>query len=66
MERVYDSKTFEEALNAVKERLNDPSCVIHENEKRMILMKAEACITLINLQKYITNSWLRFEKMGVM
>jgi len=65
MERVYDSKTYEDAMNAVNERLNDPLCVIRENEKRMILMKAKECVTLIALQTYITNSWLRFEGMPV-
>lgn len=64
LDQVYTSKSFEDALNTVKTRLDDPTCVIHGAEKNLIIMRATDCLTLVKLQMYITNSFLKYEKMG--
>ena len=65
IEKVYVAKTFEEGMTILKEHLNDPQCVIRPAEGRVIIIKAQMCLSLPKLQQYLTNSWFKFEGMGV-
>jgi hypothetical protein len=62
---IYVSKSFEEALATVFKHLDDPEVSIHDNERFLIKRKAELCGSLLALQKYITNSFLKYENMSV-
>ncbi len=64
MEEVYTSTSFEDAFTIVKEHIEDSP--IRESEGRMIINKAMQCgPSLTRLQQYITNSWFKYEGMGV-
>ena len=65
IDQVYVAKTFEDGMKIVKEHLENPECVIRPAEGRVIVIKAQMCQTLPKLQQYLTNSWFKFEGMGV-
>jgi len=64
IEYVYVSTSFEVAIEIVKEHLEASD--IKESECRVILIKATQCApSLEDLQKYLTNSWFKFEGLGI-
>jgi len=63
LDDVYQSKTFDEAF-AITEKLLTES-KLHDNEKRVMILNAKGCVTLPRLQQYLTNSWLKYENLGV-
>ncbi len=64
MEDVYDASDFDTAITIVEEHLEQSE--IRESEGRAILIKAKLCgPSLEKLQKYLTNSWLKYEGMSV-
>ena len=64
MEDVYDASDFDTAITMVEEHLEQSE--IRESEGRTILIKSKGCApSLLNLQKYLTNSWLHYEGMSV-
>jgi len=65
MEEVYTSKTFDEGINIVKNYLTSNDCPIRKSEGNMIIQKSIECTSLPKLQQYITNSWFKYEGMGV-
>ncbi len=65
IDQVYVVKSFEEGMKIVKEHLENPECVIRPTEGRVIIIKAQMCQTLPKLQQYLTNSWFKFEGMGL-
>ena len=62
LNQVYQAKTLEEAF-AITEKLLLGS-PLRENEKQAIIRNAEECTSLVRLQQYITNSWLKYEGMS--
>lgn len=66
MDKIYQSTDFDSALAIIKERMSDPQISIHPEERRLIVLKAGLCMpSLVKLQQYVTNSYLKFSKMGV-
>lgn len=66
IDQVYVAKSFEEGMKVVKEHLENPECIIRPAEGRVIIIKAQQCDpSLSKLQQYLTNSWLKFEGMGL-
>ena len=64
IEDVYVSTSFEVAIEIVKEHLEASD--IKESECRVILIKATRCApSLEKLQEYLTNSWFKFEGLGI-
>jgi hypothetical protein len=64
IDTIYTSKTLEEALGVVEHHLNDADLRIDEYSKNLMLVKSRACVSLVALQKYMTNSWFKFEGMS--
>ena len=65
LDGVYVAKSFEEGMKIVKDHLENPECIIRPAEGRVIVIKAQMCQSLPKLQQYITNSFLKFEGMGL-
>jgi hypothetical protein len=65
IDKVYVAKTFEEGMAVVKEHLENPECHIRPAEGRVIVIKANMCQSLPKLQQYLTNSFLKFEGLGL-
>lgn len=65
MESVYEANNYDEALDRVIHHIESDECPIRESEGKMIITKARLCVSLVDLQKYVTNSWLKYEGMGV-
>ena len=64
MNDVYQSTDFDEALQIVKDSIEESS--IRGTEGRVIVIKAVQCgPSLVNLQQYITNSYFKYEGLGV-
>ena len=62
LDQVYQSKTLEEAF-AITEKLLIES-PLRENEKQAMIRNAKSCASLVKLQQYCTNSFLKYENMG--
>ena len=65
LDGVYAAKSFEEGMKIMKEHLENPECAIRPAEGRVIVIKAQMCQTLPKLQQYATNSFLKFEGLGL-
>lgn len=66
MNDIYISKDFDSAFDVLKNRISDPEIHIHDEERRLIVLKAGLCMpSLLKLQQYVTNSYLKFSRMGV-
>ena len=64
MEDVYVSTSFDDALELVIEHIE--ASPISGDEGRKIINTAKQCgPSLTGLQTYITNSWFKYEGMGV-
>jgi hypothetical protein len=64
IEEVYVASSFEAAITIVKEHIEDSP--IRGSEGRMIIHRAMECgPSLERLQQYLTNSWFKYEGMGV-
>lgn len=63
LDDVYTAKTLEAGLAIVEKLLVDSP--VREEEKRLMILHAKGCQTLVKLQTYITNSFLKYEGMGV-
>ena len=63
LDDVYTAKTLEAGLAIVEKLLVDSP--VREEEKRLMILHAKGCPTLPKLQQYVTNSWLKFEGLGV-
>lgn len=65
MEDVYAANTFDDGIAIVKSHLTSAECPIRKSEGAMIIQKATECISLASLQQYITNSWFKYEGLGL-
>ena len=63
---VYTSKSLEEASSKLTVYLDSDTCAIRKTEARRIRIKASMCKSLLQLQQYVTNSFLKFEGYAVM
>ena len=63
LDLVYQSKTVEEAF-AITEKLLLES-PLRENEKQNMIRNAKGCASLVKLQQYITNSFIKYENLGI-
>ena len=62
---IYTATTLEAAMDKLEVHLKSAECPIRDSEKRIILIKARGCTKLLGLQTYMTNSFLKFENLGV-
>jgi len=65
LDDVYVAKNYDDAMLAIMNRLGDPNCIIRGPDAKLIVTKAQMCLSLPKLQQYITNSFLKFEGMGL-
>ena len=65
MNDVFVAGSFEDAMNILNTRLDEPNSPIRDSDKHMIKVKANQCQSLIKLQQYLANSYLRFSGMGI-
>ncbi len=64
IEKVYTAKDYESGLKIVSDLLTSPDCPIRGSEASGILARAKLTPNLLGLQKYLTNSWFRYEGMS--
>jgi len=64
IDRVYTAKDYESGLQIVTDLLTSPDCPIRGSEASGILMRAKQCPNLLGLQKYLTNSFFRYEGLS--
>jgi hypothetical protein len=65
LEEVYTTRDLDVAKKTVVTALESPQCPIHKRQAFVMKKVAEGQKTLAGLQQYVTNSFLRFEGMGV-
>ncbi len=65
LDKVFVAKDRDSALQIVTDHLTAESCPIRASERHIMLTQARQCPTLLSLQKYMTNSFLRFEGMRI-
>ncbi len=63
LDQVYECPSRDLALIIVKDHLEKSK--LPDGFKKLMIGQAEQCETLIALQKYITNSFLKYESNGV-
>ncbi len=61
IENVYSAKDHANGIQILMAHLEKPDCPIRSLEAIGIVMRAKQCPTLLALQKYLTNSWFRYE-----
>ena len=64
IENVYSAKDHANGIQILMAHLEKPDCPIRSLEASGIVMRAKQCPTLLALQKYLTNSWFKYEGLS--
>ena len=65
LNKVYLSKNLDEAKAIVKDHLEQHGSAMSQQDKHAIIVKSSMCSSLLSLQTYITNSYFKYQKMGL-
>jgi len=65
LEQIYSESDRETALKILTDYLSQSDCAIPLKQRRVMIIYANRCHTMISLQTYVTNSFLFYEGNGV-
>ena len=65
LEQIYGTSDKETALKILTDYLSQSDCAIPSKQRRVMIIYANRCHTIISLQTYVTNSFLFYEGNGV-
>jgi len=65
LNQVFEAKSREDALAVVEKYLALENCAIPRSQRYKITVRCNRCNTLISLQTYLSNSFLKYEGFAV-